>query len=118
MFVVLVNIAARNSVSLVDNVKNLDKILERIAKEVFKVEPKYLTTEIYYLPIFLGRLNDRICKGLSPESEILDLFSLLVLSAEDTSSSFVNCVYTAWEDIKDRKGKMIDGIFVKESDLS
>jgi len=27
------------------------------------------------------------------------------------------CLEVAWDDIKDRKGKMVDGIFVKESDL-
>ena len=27
------------------------------------------------------------------------------------------CLARAWDDIKDRKGKMIDGIFVKEADL-
>ena len=28
-----------------------------------------------------------------------------------------DCVQAAWDDIKDRKGRMIDGVFVKESDL-
>jgi hypothetical protein len=27
------------------------------------------------------------------------------------------CLETAYNDIKDRKGKMIDGVFVKEADL-
>jgi hypothetical protein len=27
------------------------------------------------------------------------------------------CLEVAYNDIKDRKGKMIDGVFVKESDL-
>ena len=27
------------------------------------------------------------------------------------------CIATAYEEIKDRKGKMIDGVFVKEEDL-
>lgn len=30
---------------------------------------------------------------------------------------FDECVQAAWEEIKDRKGKMIDGVFVKEDDL-
>jgi hypothetical protein len=29
----------------------------------------------------------------------------------------MDCLETAWIDIKDRKGKMVDGIFVKEADL-
>ena len=31
--------------------------------------------------------------------------------------SLEECLAKAWEDIKDRKGRMIDGIFVKETDL-
>ena len=27
------------------------------------------------------------------------------------------CLQTAWDEIKDRKGRMIDGVFVKEADL-
>ena len=28
-----------------------------------------------------------------------------------------DCVYHAYDEIKNRKGKMVDGIFIKESDL-
>jgi hypothetical protein len=28
-----------------------------------------------------------------------------------------DCIDVAWNEIKDRKGKMVDGIFVKEEDL-
>ena len=28
-----------------------------------------------------------------------------------------SCVQAAWDEIKDRKGRMIDGVFVKEGDL-
>lgn len=30
---------------------------------------------------------------------------------------FESCVQAAWDEIKDRKGRMIDGVFVKEEDL-
>ena len=30
---------------------------------------------------------------------------------------FDECVKAAWDEIKDRKGRMIDGVFVKEGDL-
>nr|WP_315542437.1 MazG-like family protein [uncultured Aggregatibacter sp.] len=30
---------------------------------------------------------------------------------------FESCVQAAWDEIKDRKGRMIDGVFVKEGDL-
>lgn len=31
--------------------------------------------------------------------------------------NYVECIQMAYDEIKDRKGKMIDGVFVKESDL-
>jgi len=31
--------------------------------------------------------------------------------------SMQECLQVAYDDIKDRKGRMIDGVFVKESDL-
>lgn len=31
---------------------------------------------------------------------------------------FDECVKAAWDEIKDRKGRMIDGVFVKEEDLN
>ena len=31
--------------------------------------------------------------------------------------SLEDCLARAWQDIKDRKGRMVDGIFVKETDL-
>ena len=30
---------------------------------------------------------------------------------------FESCVQAAWDEIKDRKGRMINGVFVKEGDL-
>ncbi len=118
MFVVLVNIAARNGVSLLDNVKNLDKILNSVVEDVFDTTVGTLCCESSYLPVALGYLNDRICKGEMTTGAILWMFSLLVLTSYDNGVCFVECVDTAWNDIKDRKGKMIDGIFVKGSDLS
>ena len=32
--------------------------------------------------------------------------------------SFASCLDAAYQEIKDRKGKLIDGVFVKESDLN
>ena len=42
---------------------------------------------------------------------------VLINIAERNDLSITECVRTAWDDIKDRKGKMVDGVFVKEGDL-
>ena len=35
---------------------------------------------------------------------------------ERNNVSITECLERAWDDIKDRKGKMIDGVFVKDGD--
>lgn len=44
------------------------------------------------------------------------LFALMMIASE-CHLSLHECVQSAWEEIKDRKGKMINGVFVKEDDL-
>jgi hypothetical protein len=42
---------------------------------------------------------------------------VLINMAERNGISLTECLQVAYDDIKDRKGKMIDGVFVKEADL-
>ena len=37
--------------------------------------------------------------------------------AERNKVTLTDCLHVAYNDIKDRKGQMIDGVFVKEADL-
>ncbi|MFC1158729.1 MazG-like family protein [Pasteurella multocida] len=41
----------------------------------------------------------------------------LVYVSAQQGCDFNDCLNKAWNEIKDRKGKMVDGIFVKEADL-
>ena len=41
----------------------------------------------------------------------------LMAMADFCKSSLKECVELAYQEIKDRRGKMVDGTFVKESDL-
>jgi len=63
-----------------------------------------------------GELSDNICKGKDIQDDIGDMIVVLVNIAERNKVSITDCVRTAWEDIKDRRGMMIDGVFVKEDD--
>jgi len=65
----------------------------------------------------VGELSDNVCKGKDVADDIGDCIVVLVNIAERHNLSITECLKQAWDDIKDRKGKMIDGIFVKESDL-
>ncbi len=64
----------------------------------------------------MGELSDNICKGRDVADDIGDMIVVLINIAERNNLSLTECVDHAYNDIKDRKGKMIDGIFVKEGD--
>ena len=52
------------------------------------------------------------------EDEMLkDIIFLLMRISSRYGLDFVECVESAYKEIKDRKGKMINGKFVKEADL-
>jgi NTP pyrophosphatase (non-canonical NTP hydrolase) len=46
-----------------------------------------------------------------------DMIRWLVVAAQRAECSLAECLLTAWMEIKDRKGRMVDGVFVKEADL-
>jgi NTP pyrophosphatase (non-canonical NTP hydrolase) len=65
----------------------------------------------------LGELSDSICKGKDISDDIGDMLVVMINIVERNNLSLTRCLQEAWIDIKDRKGKMVDGIFVKEEDL-
>ena len=64
-----------------------------------------------------GELSDNICKGKDIKDDIGDMIVVLINIAERNDISITECLDQAYNDIKDRKGRMVDGIFVKEDDL-
>ena len=59
-----------------------------------------------------GELSDNICKGKDIKDDIGDMIVVLINIAERNDISLTECIKTAWEDIKDRKGMMRDGVFI------
>lgn len=47
-----------------------------------------------------------------------DVVVTLIILAQQNNTSIQECLSIAYDEIKDRKGKMVDGVFVKESDLN
>ena len=43
-----------------------------------------------------------------------DIIVTLIMQAQIHGMSLQECIESAWAEIKDRKGKMVDGMFVKE----
>lgn len=64
-----------------------------------------------------GELSDNICKGKDIRDDIGDMLVVLINIAERNGLSLYDCLSVAYDDIKDRKGRMVDGVFVKEEDL-
>ena len=58
---------------------------------------------------------------LSSQEYIKHLFDFLFIGLLEVADYFDldihDCVQAAWDEIKDRKGRMINGVFVKEGDL-
>jgi NTP pyrophosphatase (non-canonical NTP hydrolase) len=64
----------------------------------------------------LGELSDSVCKEKDIRDDIGDMLVVMLNIAERNGHTLDECLGRAWEDIKDRKGRMVDGIFVKEGD--
>ena len=64
-----------------------------------------------------GELSDNICKGRPIKDDIGDMMVVLINIATRNNLTITECLEEAYNDIKDRKGRMIDGVFVKEADL-
>lgn len=65
----------------------------------------------------LGELSDSVCKGKDVKDDIGDMLVVMLNIVERNGYTLEECLEVAWNEIKDRKGRMVDGIFVKEADL-
>lgn len=62
----------------------------------------------------VGELSDNVCKGQDIRDDIGDIVVVLINIMARNSLTLEECLEVAYMDIKDRRGKMVDGIFVKE----
>jgi NTP pyrophosphatase (non-canonical NTP hydrolase) len=58
----------------------------------------------------IGKKND-----IEFADAIGDMFVVLTIMAAQNRMHIEDCIDGAWQEIKDRKGKMIDGIFLKDA---
>lgn len=66
----------------------------------------------------IGLISLRVRRTKSEvEEPIVRLISYLRTIAKYENLKFEDCLSQAWNEIKDRKGKLIDGVWVKEEDL-
>ena len=66
----------------------------------------------------LGELSDSVCKQKDVKDDLGDMMVIMLNIMKRNNVTMEECLETAYNDIKDRKGKMIDGIFVKFEEKS
>ena len=66
----------------------------------------------------LGELSDSVCKQKDMKDDLGDMMVIMLNIMKRNNYTMEECLETAYNDIKDRKGKMIDGIFVKFEEKS
>ena len=89
----------------------------------FDIIPEYEAITITDLDQFTDKqlalsLNMALCSFvMMPDNKsILQVLSLLSMLAVIKGSTLAECLGVAYNDIKDRKGRMENGVFIKESD--
>lgn len=64
----------------------------------------------------VGELAHAIARGKIPEAKdaIGDCVVVLTILAAQMGLDIEGCIEAAYDEIKDRKGRMVDGVFIKE----
>ncbi|MAR77828.1 MAG: hypothetical protein CMD43_02665 [Gammaproteobacteria bacterium] len=95
---------------------NYEKLIGQWHKERNLIEGS--TDKDQYMKLIqeAGELSDSLCKGKDIRDDIGDMMVVLINIMVRNKLTIQECLSTAYNDIKDRKGKMIDGVFVKEGD--
>ena len=99
---------------------NLDKLVSRV--ELWHIERNLIdgsTDQAQFVKLIeeAGELAGNIARGKDVRDDIGDMLVVLINIALRNKYDLYECLEVAWDDIKDRKGKMVDGVFIKETDL-
>ena len=71
----------------------------------------------------LGEEFGELCQGMAKnkpdqiEDSIGDMYVVLTILSMQLGLDIGHCISGAYAEIKDRKGEMVNGVFVKEADL-
>ncbi len=67
----------------------------------------------------VGELAEGLAKANNDQviDSIGDVYVVITILAMQMDLDIRDCIQVAYDEIADRKGKMIDGVFVKEADL-
>lgn len=68
----------------------------------------------------VGELGDNLAKGRHEDAldDLGDCLVVLIIIAKQLDHTMGKALAHAYNDIKDRKGRMVNGVFIKEGDVS
>lgn len=102
------------------NLEELVEAIENWGENRNFYDPIHGTTaEKQYLKLAeeAGEIAGNLARGKDVRDDIGDVAVVLIGLAKLKGTSLKECLQVAYNDIKDRKGTMINGIFVKQQDL-
>ena len=93
-------------------------LIRQWAQDRNLIEGSDLKSQFVKLIEEAGELANAIAKQDDCEfaDAIGDMFVVLTIMAAQNNMMIEGCIERAWREIKDRKGKMVDGIFLKDAD--
>jgi len=80
------------------------------------IEGSHLQAQMLKLTEEMGELAGAIAKGRTEEAydAVGDMMVVLIIIAKQLDTDLGKCLAGAYEEIRHRKGKMVNGVFVKE----
>lgn len=99
------------------NMRTTDKIINW-ANDRNLIQGSSITMQYIKLSEEQGELAEAIAKGRPKQAldSIGDMCVVLAILAAQYGSSLEDCIDIAYDEIKDRKGRMQNGVFIKEGD--
>ena len=91
--------------------ENSEKQFLKFMEEVFEFIEEWILCKYAINNQILSKQMDNM------QLEMGDVFVTLIILCDQLNMDPVDCLARAYEKIKDRKGKTINGVFVKEEDL-
>ena len=92
----------------------LVKLIEQWHEDRNLIEGSTDKDQVLKLAQELGELSNSVCKEKDMRDDLGDMLVVMINIMKRNNITIEECLQKAYDDIKDRKGRMVDGIFVKE----
>ena len=106
----------------VDAMHNEDKTVTDLIRK-WSIDRHLHTADPHKQALKLGEEFGELFEGLAKGNEEMtkdalgDMYVVMTIMAQQLGFNIEECIEIAYGEIKHRKGRMVDGVFIKESDL-